>query len=286
MARTGEPDAARLPRPARHGGAADAAEFIAAIGALAATDGSAGWRAALTGAGAAELPEPAAEIVWAADPDTLVAVGHRGRTRWRDGRLSGEWTAVTGADRAAWLLLSVADDAGAGGRVLVAAERARIEPIAGGGGLAGAGIADVRVAELPVGADHRFAGAPVPALTGAAAAAAVTGAARGACHAHVEQVRRRLAASFGSAEAPGAASIRQVARAAGDLDAAELQIAASLEDPQPATAQLQAALRAGRAVDRLLAVTRRHALDGSDPVTGCWLDVQLGCRLTRALLGR
>ncbi|OHU81647.1 hypothetical protein BKN37_27115 [Mycobacterium talmoniae] len=170
-------------------------------------------------------------------------------------------------------------------RVLVPRGDARIEPCAATG-LAGAGICAVTASGLRVDERRLFSAPRVAGLVGAGAAAAVTGAADGLWRVHVEQVRQRLATSYGSEEITAATTTR-VARAAGDLDAAALQVAASLTaGPRAAAgAQLQAVTRARDAADHLLGGSRRHALDASDPVTRFWQDVHAGARLTLRLLG-
>lgn len=122
---------------------------------------------------------------------------------------------------------------------------------------------------------------------GADAAGAVVAAAERLRRAYVEQVRERLAASHGGAElGDQLVCAQQVARAACDIDAARLQISASLGAgrAQALRAQRQAVSRARDVADQLLASSRRHALDVSDPVTGCWCDVHAGCRRVFGLL--
>ncbi|MEZ0363072.1 hypothetical protein ACAG26_05135 [Mycobacterium sp. pUA109] len=278
----------RLLQPVRYGGRGlPGEEFVSAVCALAGADGSAGWLAAMFNAAAAEvaaLPAAAGDAVWGDAPAALVAAGYQpGGQRLRDGQLSGRWT-VTGAERADWLLLS-ADDRGVRYRVLVPRGDAQIEPSAAHG-LAAAGICAVTAAGLRVEERRLFSAPPPTVLVGAGAAAAVIGAADGLWRVHVEQVRDRLATSYGSEEITAATTTR-VARAACDLDAAALQIAASLTQGPgaAAAAQLQAVTRARGAADHLLGGSRRHALDASDPVTRFWQDVHAGCRLTLRLLG-
>lgn len=124
-------------------------------------------------------------------------------------------------------------------------------------------------------------------LAGADAAAAVVAAADELLRTYVAQVRERLAASHGGAELGDLmVSAQLVARAACDIDAAKLQITASLAAGrvQGLRAQRQAVGRARDVADQLLASSRRHALDSSDPVTGCWCDVHAGCRRVFGLL--
>ncbi len=275
-------------QPRRFGGRGrPAAEFVAEVVVLAARDGSAGWRCAMANAAAytaGALPGHAGAQIWGGDTGARVAVGLRPSGRLERGRLSGQWRDVAGADLADWFLLAAGDDLVLVPRADVAVSAPR-EPA----GLSGAGLAELRIAELPVPDERVFAGRDDGAavISGAAAAAAVAGAADGLWRGHVAQVRQRLAASYGSAEMEDlTVSTRQVARAAADIDAATLQIGASLaEGPHAAArAQRQAAARARDAADRVLGGSRGHALDASDPVARLWCDVHAGCRLTFALL--
>lgn len=106
-----------------------------------------------------------------------------------------------------------------------------------------------------------------------AAAAAVVESADAMWRRHVDQLRTRLAITYGGDEVTDEAAV-QVSRAASDIDAARIQISAPA-----ATARdcVQAVTRARRAADRLLASSRR-SLDASDPVTEIWRDVHAGYR--------
>ncbi|MEB3030281.1 acyl-CoA dehydrogenase family protein [[Mycobacterium] nativiensis] len=276
-------------QPRRFGGQSmPAGDFVAAVAAAAAQDGSAGWRCAMANAAAywaAVLPDRAGTDIWGGDGGARVAIGRRPGGRLERGRLTGQWSDVTGADLADWLLLAADEDR------LVLLPRAAVvtvvptEPA----GLPDAGLAELTVTELPVTDERVFParddGAAV--ITGAAAGAAVAGAADGLWRVHVAQVQEKLAASYGSAEtADLTVSTRQAARAAADIDAATLQIVASLsQDPGTAArAQRQAVVRAREAADRVLGSSRGHALDASDPVARLWRDVHTGCRLALRLL--
>ncbi|MEB3021818.1 acyl-CoA dehydrogenase family protein [[Mycobacterium] crassicus] len=264
-----------------------AGEFVAAVAAAAAQDGSAGWRCAMANAAAywaGALPDHAGTDIWGADAGARVAIGPGPGGRLERGRLTGQWCDVAGADVADWLLFAADDDR------LVLVPRAEVAAVAPTepAGLPDAGLADLTVTALPVADERVFParddGAAV--ITGAAAAAAVAGAADGLWRVHVAQVQDKLAASYGSAEtADLTVSTRQAARAAADIDAATLQIAASLtqDPPTAARAQRQAAVRAREAADRVLGSSRGHALDSSDPVARLWRDVHTGCRLALRL---
>jgi 3-hydroxy-9,10-secoandrosta-1,3,5(10)-triene-9,17-dione monooxygenase len=98
---------------------------------------------------------------------------------------------------------------------------------------------------------------------------------------HVDQVRARLAISYGGDEITDDAAA-QIARSASDIDASRLQIETAGFSAGMAPYQ-QAIARARGAADRLLA-SSRHALDASDPVTAAWRDVHAGCRLAAAIM--
>ena len=259
----------------------DIDEFITVVCELAALDGSAGWVTAMFNA--------AAHVV--GDHDALVTGGYQAQGRLTGGldrTLTGRWESVVGAEYADWLLLT-ADQC----FVLVPRSAAHVEPIRDSTGLRAAGLCDVTVSDMPVGEHRIFENTCDKGVVGAAAAAAVVGSADGAWRIHVDQVRERLAASYGSEEVTDqTSSTAAVARAASDIDAAKLQIATSIQlsDAGPdgfraaAWAHRQAAVRARDAADQLLGSSRRHALDASDPVTRLWQDVHAGCLLTIRLL--
>jgi 3-hydroxy-9,10-secoandrosta-1,3,5(10)-triene-9,17-dione monooxygenase len=281
--------AVRALQPVRYGGLAlRDDDFVSLICELALRDASAGWLAAMFGAAAYEvagLPEHTSDEVWSADPKALVATSSRVEGQYADDRrLTGRWGSVVGAEYADWLLLS-ADDEGIR-RVLVPRSAVRVDPVSNPTGLSAAGIGDVTVSELAVDERHVFRnqGDRVAVLAAAGMAAAVVGSADGVWRKHVEQVRARLAASYGGEQVTDEAAA-QVARAASDIDAARLQIATSCGLPRDpaAWAFQQAVARARDAADRLLGASR-HALDASDPVTSQWKDVHAGCRLAVPLL--
>lgn len=292
---TNDSAAWRMLQPSRFGGQVISLdEYVTTVGALAATDGSAGWLCAVLNAAAHEvacLPGDVAERIWGADPAAVVTAGWvpNGQLE-RNGselRLTGRWDGVAGVEVADWFLLAAADN-GAACRALVPRAAIDVEPVSGRTGLPAAGIGAVSVSALPI-TGRQVLPAGCDVAGGAGAAAAVVGAANGLWHAHVAQVRERLAASYGSAEVSDQmVSTRQVARTASDIDAAMLQVAASLSENPPAAArsQQQAVSRARDAADQLLGSGRRHALDASDPVSRFWLDVHTGCRLVLRQLGQ
>lgn len=296
-------------QPARYGGLAMAAdEFVVVIGELAAMDASLGWLSAMFNAAAHEvggLPGAAADEVWSGDAKALIAPGYGSEGRLAvsgdESRLSGCWHSVAGADLADWLLLTAdgADTQGRRYRVLLPREQASTKPTRNPSGLFGTDICDVTVSDVAVPGNRIFElREPVPVVAGAAAAATVVGAADGVWRLHVREIRQRLSASYGGEDVMDRpSSTIQVGRAACDIDAARLQLRASLEpfvgtvgtaDAEALRAatweQLQAAGRARDAADELLASSRRHALQASDPVTRLWQGTHACFRLATRLL--
>lgn len=245
-------------------------EFLGAIGEIAAENGSRGWLAGTYGIASTALTRPMAELV----SDAVVTIGHRGTAQVVDGRLTGHWGSVVGAQQADWFLLAYE-----GSYRLVPRERVDIGVHTRPAGLAGAGIGDVTVTGL--GVDDLHTGAVDHVFTAAAAASVVVGSALGGWRRHVDQVRARLAISYGGDEITDPAAA-EIARTASDIDASRLQIATA--DLAGDTAPFaQAIVRARSAADRLMA-SSRHALDASDPVTAAWRDVHAGCRLAQHVI--
>lgn len=275
----------RVLQPARHGGfALGTEEFVSVVLECAALDGSLGWLAAVFNVAAHEvaaLPEHVADEVWNPDPRAVITTSHRAAEGClHDRRLTGRWTSVIGAEQADWLLLTAESY-----RVLLPRDAVRVDPVISQTGLNAAGICDVTVTDLPIDGRHVFTchRDVVSVVAGAGAAAAVVGSADGVWRQHVDQVRARLAASYGGDEMTNEAAT-QVARAASDIDAAKIQVASSLHmlDDAALWAHRQAVARACGAADRLLG-SSRHALDASDPATRMWKDVYAGSRLAAAV---
>ncbi|MCG7595976.1 hypothetical protein [Mycobacterium sp. PSTR-4-N] len=246
-------------------------EFVSRIHELAIADGTRAWLDAMFDIGSLEAS--AAGGAW---PDTtLIARAHCGCGELSDGRLTGRWTAVGGARYADWFVLPARHTALC--RVLVPRDcvAVGIEP-------RGAGLAEVAAFDVVVDPGHVLLGdgATASLLTATGAAAAVLGSTQGLWRRHVGQLRSHLAAYHGGTTADSDAA--QVARAASDIDAAELQLLesataeASLEDTVWVCRQVVARARA--AADRLLEHSR-HALDADDPVTQRWCEVDVGARV-------
>jgi 3-hydroxy-9,10-secoandrosta-1,3,5(10)-triene-9,17-dione monooxygenase len=265
----------RLMQPPAHDGLGlPRDEFIGAIGEIAATDGSLGWLAGSYGVAALALAREVADEVWDTRPHALVTVAHHGSARVTEGRLTGRWGSVVGAEHADWFLLMCDGRLRLVPRIHVdVAVRARPAT------LAGAGIGDLTVTDVAI--DDRCVAEIDPSVAAAAAASVVVGSALGGWRRHVDRVRARLAISYGGDEITDEAAA-QIARTASDLDASRLQIAAAGFSGDTAP-YAQAIARARAAADRLMA-SSRHALDASDPVTGTWRDVHAGCRLAAALM--
>lgn len=265
----------RLTRPSAHDGLGLAPdEFIRVLGDIAVSDGSLGWLAGSYGIAALALAPAVADDVWGARPDAVVTAGHRGSALVAEGRLTGRWGSVVGAEHADWFLLSC--DAR---YVLLPRRRVDVAVRARPAALPGAGIGDVTVTDVAI--DDRDTAVADPVLAAAAAASVVVGSALGGWHRHVDQVRARLAISYGGDEITDEAAA-QIARTASDLDASRLQIATA-EFAGGTAPYVQAIARARGAADRLMA-SSRHALDASDPVTAAWRDVHAGCRLAAAVM--
>ncbi|UVO12478.1 hypothetical protein NM962_21985 [Mycobacterium sp. SVM_VP21] len=291
----------RMLQPVRYGGpAVTAEEFLVAVSELAALDASLGWLTAMFNAAAHEvgsLPGAVADEVWGGDSTALIAPGYCSEGRLvlagAESQLTGCWHAVGGADFADWLLLTADGDDGRY-RVLLPRAQVNAEPVRNPSGLLGIDICDVKVSDVAVPARRIFPSS-ASALPGAGAAATVIGAADGVWHRHVGEIRQRLSASYGSEEVMDRpSSTAHVGRAACDIDAARLQLSATLPadggsaDAEmvrtAATAQLQAAARARDAADDLLASSRRHALASSDPVSRLWQGTHACFGLTARLL--
>ncbi|MDZ4232197.1 MAG: hypothetical protein U1C73_00205 [Dietzia sp.] len=273
-------------KPVRHGGLGrNAEQFASEVYDLAIADASLAWLAAVFNTSAHDVATLQDDGLWEGRPNALITTGHHGEGALVDGRLTGRWRLVVGAEYAEWFLLSV--DIGSACRVLIPRDGARIEPIGEHFGLGAAGICDVAVSELTVEPRRVLRGArPSMVVAAASAAAAVVGSADGLWRAHVEQARARLAASHGGDETTDVAAA-QLGWSASDIDAAKLQITTVVAAPgnpeDVAWASQQAVARARSAADRLLDHSR-HALNASDPVTRRWQDVHAGCRLAVRLM--
>ncbi len=250
-------------------------EFVTHIRELAVVDSSRAWLEAMSDAGAIAASATAGQ--W---PTTaLIAAAHDSGGGLVGGRLTGRWTSVVGARYADRFLLPVRG--GTNRHVVVARDSVRVDIGSDSTALRAAGLADVTASDVVVSPADVFApdpGGPVLTVTGATAT--MVGSAQGLWLRHVEQLRSHLAAHPGGTTADSDAA--QVARAASDIDAAELQLteSAAAEPDLEVTVWVcrQVVARARSAADRLLEHSR-HALDADDPATRRWGEVDAGARL-------
>lgn len=239
-------------------------EFVCAVYELAVTDSAQAWLTAVYGAADYDVP---------AHSGRRIASGHRGSADVVDGRVTGTWESVVGAERADGFLLT----AGAN-RMLVPRGAVRVEPVVVSDGLTDVGVGTVVAEGAVIG--EVLPGGPGSAVL-AGAAAAVVGSAASVWRQHVEQARARLAIAPSGDEVSDAA---QVARAASDIDAARLQLTGAVTEPAAGHRPfVQAIARARTAADRLME-GGRHALDAADPVAHRWRAVHAGYRLAARLL--
>ncbi|MGW4999801.1 3-hydroxy-9,10-secoandrosta-1,3,5(10)-triene-9,17-dione monooxygenase oxygenase subunit [Streptomyces hydrogenans] len=274
----------RLLRPRAHGGLAAAPDvFHTAVHELARACGSTGWTAALLGVHSwyvAQLDPRAQHDVWGDDDAALICSSHAptGTVTPVDGgyRLTGRWHFAAGADHAGWALLGglVSD---ADGRptdmrtFLVPRADYRIDDVWDTVGLRGSGSNDLVVVDAFVPAHRTLGYAPVTslrcpgheanpepvyrlpyaALFTTTVSTVMAGIADGAYEHHVGTARSHPALPHGRRIAEDPFAQVRIARAAGEIDAARLQLARN-------TAELYETARAGREPSRALrARTRR-----------------------------
>lgn len=310
----------RLLRPGAYGGlAADPAVFYSAVHEIAKACGSTGWAASVLGVHpwyVAQFDPRAQEEVWGADGSTRICSSHAptGDVTPDDGgyRLSGRWHFSAGCDHARWALLGgvVAD---ADGRpvdmltFLVPRADYRVDDVWDTVGLRGSGSNDIVVEDAFVPAHRTLGYGPVTALRcpghdvhpeplyrlpyaslfTTAVSTAMVGIAEGAFEDQVTAARRRPRAG----EDPFA-QVR-LARAAGEIDAARLQLTRNMaelyalvcggaEIPRELRArtrrdQALATERALTAVDLLMENAGRGPLHvGDDVLQRAWRDLHTG----------
>ncbi|MGO4631203.1 3-hydroxy-9,10-secoandrosta-1,3,5(10)-triene-9,17-dione monooxygenase oxygenase subunit [Streptomyces sp. 2RAF24] len=322
----------RLLRPRAYGGlAADPAVFYAAVHEIAKACGSTGWAAAVLGVHpwyVAQFDAKAQEEVWGTDAAIRICSSHAptGKVTPVDGgyRLSGRWHFSAGCDHARWALLGglVTD---AEGRpvdmltFLVPRADYRVDDVWDTVGLRGSGSNDLVVTDAFVPAHRTLGYGPVTALRcpghdlhpdplyrlpyaavfTTAVSTAMVGIAEGAHEDQVTAARERLRAAPGGWAAPGPrvaedpfAQVR-IARAAGEIDAARLQLARNMaelyalarrgaEIPRELRArtrrdQALATERALTAVDLLMENAGRGPLSvGDDVLQRAWRDLHTG----------
>ncbi|MGW4051088.1 3-hydroxy-9,10-secoandrosta-1,3,5(10)-triene-9,17-dione monooxygenase oxygenase subunit [Streptomyces sp. NPDC004779] len=261
----------RLLRPRAHGGlAADPEVFHAAVHEIARACGSTGWTTALLGVHpwyVALLDPRAQHDVWAGDDTALICSSHAptGTVTPVPGgyRLSGRWHFAAGADHARWALLGglVSDPDGRPldlRTFLVPRTDHRVDDVWDTVGLRGSGSNDIVVDDAFVPAHRTLGYAPVTtlrcpghetnpepvyrlpyaALFTTTVSTVMVGIAEGAYDHHVDTARTHPALPHGRRVAEDPFAQVRIARAAGEIDAARLQLARN-------TAELYAVARAG-----------------------------------------
>ncbi|MFE5591347.1 3-hydroxy-9,10-secoandrosta-1,3,5(10)-triene-9,17-dione monooxygenase oxygenase subunit [Streptomyces sp. NPDC056549] len=316
----------RLLQPRAYGGlATDPAVFYAAVHEIAKACGSTGWAVSVLGVHpwyVAQLDPRAQEDVWGADGSTRICSSHAptGEVTAVDGgfRLSGRWHFSAGCDHARWALLGgVVTDAD--GRpvdmrtFLVPRSAYRVDDVWDTVGLRGSGSNDIVVEDAFVPA-HRTLGygpvtllrcpgqeihpdplyrLPYAAVFTTAISTAMVGIAEGAHEDQVGAARERLKAPHGRRAAEDPFAQVRIARAAGEIDAARLQLARNTADlyavarggteiPMELRArarrdQALATERAITAVDLLMENAGRGPLRvGDDVLQRAWRDLHTG----------
>ncbi|WP_369148360.1 3-hydroxy-9,10-secoandrosta-1,3,5(10)-triene-9,17-dione monooxygenase oxygenase subunit [Streptomyces sp. R44] len=316
----------RLLRPGAYGGlAADPAVFYAALHEIAKACGSTGWAAAVLGVHpwyVAQFDPRAQDEVWGADGATRICSSHAptGEVTRADGgfRLSGRWHFSAGCDHARWALLGGVVDDDEGRPVdmltfLVPRSDYRVDDVWDTVGLRGSGSNDLLVEDAFVPAHRTLGYGPVTTLScpgqevhpeplyrlpyaavfTTAISTAMVGIAEGAHEDQVAAARERLKAPHGrSADEDPFAQVR-LARAAGEIDAARLQLHRNMADLHAlarAGAPIPMELRARTRRDQALATERAiTAVDllmenagrgplrvGDDVLQRAWRDLHTG----------
>ncbi|MFB7450699.1 3-hydroxy-9,10-secoandrosta-1,3,5(10)-triene-9,17-dione monooxygenase oxygenase subunit [Streptomyces sp. NPDC056194] len=274
----------RLLRPGSYGGlAADPAVFYAAVHEIAKACGSTGWAASVLGVHpwyVAQFDPRAQEEVWGADGSTRICSSHAptGEVIPVEGgfRLSGRWHFSAGCDHARWALLGGLVTDGEGRPVdmrtfLVPRSDYRVDDVWDTVGLRGSGSNDLVVEDAFVPA-HRTLGygpvttlrcpgqeihpeplyrLPYAAVFTTAISTAMVGIAEGAHEDQLGAARARLRNGRGRRAAEDPFAQVRIARAAGEIDAARLQLARNM-------AELYAVARAGAEIPRELRARARR----------------------------
>ncbi|WP_086828750.1 3-hydroxy-9,10-secoandrosta-1,3,5(10)-triene-9,17-dione monooxygenase oxygenase subunit [Streptomyces sp. NRRL B-24572] len=316
----------RLLQPGAYGGlAADPAVFYAAVHEIAKACGSTGWAAAVLGVHpwyVAQFDPRAQEEVWGTDGSTRICSSHAptGEVTPVDGgfRLSGRWHFSAGCDHARWALLGglVTD---AEGRpvdmltFLVPYADYRVDAVWDTVGLRGSGSNDILVEDAFVPA-HRALGygpvttlrcpgqevhpeplyrLPYAAVFTTTISTAMVGIAEGAHEDQVDAARERLKAPQGRRATEDPFAQARIARAAGEIDAARLQLHRNMtelyalaRDGAPIPMELRARTRRDQAlateraitaVDLLMENAGRGPLHvGDDVLQRAWRDLHTG----------
>ncbi|MFF8410758.1 3-hydroxy-9,10-secoandrosta-1,3,5(10)-triene-9,17-dione monooxygenase oxygenase subunit [Streptomyces omiyaensis] len=247
----------QLLQPKAFGGrAADPVAFYTVVKEIAKACGSTGWVASVVGVHPwhVALFDPAAQQeVWGEDHRTRIASSYAptGKAAATEGgfRLSGRWHFSSGCDHARWVLLGcLVTDAG-GNPVdmrtfLVPRADYRVDDVWDTVGLRGTGSNDIVVDDVFVPEHRALSFGPVTALDvpghalnpepvyrlpyagvfTTTIATPIVGIAEGAYDSYTEATRKRFRVSYGQQVAEDPFAQVRIARAAGDIDAAWLQL--------------------------------------------------------------
>lgn len=316
----------QLLQPTAFGGrAADPVLFYSAVKEIAKACGSTGWVASVVGVHPwhVALYDPRAQQeVWGRDPKTRIASSYAptGKATPVEGgfRLSGRWHFSSGCDHAQWALLgSLVPDAE--GRpvdmrtFLVPRSEYRVHDVWDTVGLRGTGSNDIAVEDVFV-PDHRaLSFGPVTALKvpghdlnpeplyrlpyasvfTTTISTPIVGIAEGAYESYVEATKQRFRVSYGQKVAEDPFAQVRIARAAGDIDAAWLQLSRNIGEMYALAQrgeelpmelrirtrrdQVMATERAVGAVDLLMENAGGSAMrSGPNPVQRAWRDAHNG----------
>ncbi|MFK3729018.1 3-hydroxy-9,10-secoandrosta-1,3,5(10)-triene-9,17-dione monooxygenase oxygenase subunit [Streptomyces sp. NPDC088090] len=247
----------QLLQPTAFGGAAaDPVVFYTAVKEIAKACGSTGWVASVVGVHpwhVALFDPRAQQEVWGTAPRTRIASSYAptGKAAAVDGgfRLSGRWHFSSGCDHARWVLLGCLVTDAEGKPVdmrtfLIPRAEYRIDDVWDTVGLRGTGSNDIVVDDVFVPEHRALSFGPVTALDvpGHAVnpepvyrlpyagvftttiATPIVGIAEGAYDSYVEATRKRFRVSYGQQVAEDPFAQVRIARAAGDIDAAWLQL--------------------------------------------------------------
>ncbi|MFJ7984295.1 3-hydroxy-9,10-secoandrosta-1,3,5(10)-triene-9,17-dione monooxygenase oxygenase subunit [Streptomyces sp. NPDC096351] len=316
----------RLLQPRAYGGLATApAVFHTAVHEIARACGSTGWAASVLAVHAwfvAQLDPRAQQDVWETDADARICSSHAptGRVTAVDGgyRLSGRWHFSAGCDHARWALLGGLVTDGEGTPLdmrtfLVPSADYRVDDVWETVGLRGSGSNDLVVDDAFVPA-HRTLGygavatlrcpghatnpepvyrLPYAAVFTTTLATVTVAIAEGAYEDHLAAARGNPRAAPGRPAAEDPFAQVRLARAAGEIDAARLQLSRSTDEMYALAArgaeiptelrartrrdQALAGERARTAVDLLLENAGRGPLRvGDDVLQRAWRDLQTG----------
>ncbi|WP_217251065.1 3-hydroxy-9,10-secoandrosta-1,3,5(10)-triene-9,17-dione monooxygenase oxygenase subunit [Streptomyces sp. AC602_WCS936] len=316
----------QLLQPRAFGGrAADPVLFYSAVKEIAKACGSTGWVASVVGVHPwhVALYDPRAQQeVWGQDPKTRIASSYAptGQATPVEGgfRLSGRWHFSSGCDHAQWALLGCLVPDAEGRPVdmrtfLVPRSEYRVHDVWDTVGLRGTGSNDIAVEDVFV-PDHRaLSFGPVTALQvpghelnpeplyrlpyagvfTTTISTPIVGIAEGAYESYVEATKQRFRVSYGQKVAEDPFAQVRIARAAGDIDAAWLQLSRNIGEMyaharrgeelpmelriRTRRDQVMATERAVAAIDLLMENAGGGAMrNGPNPIQRAWRDAHNG----------